>query len=99
MKYYILLLVLSLSLSTYAQKVEKDGKTYEVKKEKIFLDGEEVTDSLNLEEKTAILKQASIISEKIELQEKAEKEAGKLQKEMKKAEKKQKRHKKRLKKL
>ncbi|MFC0603198.1 hypothetical protein [Winogradskyella pulchriflava] len=90
MKYYIILLFLSLSLSSFAQKVEKDGKTYEVKKEKIFVDGKEVTETLNNEEKQAILNKAATISEKMKKQEKAEKAAKKLEKEHKKAEKAQK---------
>ncbi len=60
-----------ISFSSFAQKVEKDGKTYEVKKEKIFLNGEDVTETLNLEEKQAILKEAETISEKIKTKEKA----------------------------
>ena len=73
-----------------AQDIERDGKIYQVKKERIFLDGKDVTETLNLEEKTAILKQASIVSEKIKSNETALKEAEKLEKEMAKAEKAQK---------
>ena len=90
MKYYIILLFLALSLTSFAQKVTKDGKTYEVKKEKIFLDGKDVTETLNIEEKQHILKEAAMISERMKLQEKAKKEAEKLEKETKKAEKAQK---------
>jgi len=90
MKYIIILLAFTFSISINAQEVVKDGKTYEVKKEKIFLDGKEVTETLSIEDKTEIMKQASRISEKMKLQEKAEKEAKKLEKETKKAEKAQK---------
>ncbi|WP_426432214.1 hypothetical protein ACPX19_06480 [Winogradskyella sp. HB-48] len=90
MKYYIILLLLAFSLTSFAQTVEKDGKTYEVKKEKIFLDGNEVTETLSLEEKEAILKQAATINEKLKVDEKAQKAAEKLEKEAKKAEKAQK---------
>ncbi|MDG5490429.1 hypothetical protein [Psychroserpens sp. SPM9] len=97
MKYIIILLMLTFSITLHAQEVQKDGKTYEVKKEKIFLDGKEVTDTLSLEDKTAILKEAATISEQIQrkeaaekLEEKKQKEAKKLEKEKKKAEKAQK---------
>jgi len=90
MKYIIILLAFTFSISINAQEVVKDGKTYEVKKEKIFLDGKEVTETLSIEDKTEIMKLASRISEKMKLQEKAEKEAKKLEKETKKAEKAQK---------
>lgn len=90
MKNYIILLLLAFSLTGFAQEVKKGEKVYEVKKEKIFLDGKEVTDTLSLEERDAILKQASSINEKIKAAEKAEKEAKKLEKEKRKAEKAQK---------
>ena len=90
MKYYIILLFLAFSFSSFAQKVEKDGKTYEVKKEKIFLNGEDVTETINLEDKQTILKKAATISEELKMKEKAEKAAKKLEKENKKAEKAQK---------
>mgnify|MGYP000862198046 CR=1 FL=1 len=90
MKYYFILLFFSLSLTSFAQKVEKAGKTYEVKKERIFLDGKDVTGALNLEEKQAVLNQATMISEKIKILEKTEKEAEKLVKQTKKAKKSQK---------
>ncbi|GAB5563637.1 MAG: hypothetical protein Wins2KO_07000 [Winogradskyella sp.] len=96
MKYYILLLFLGFSLSTFAQKVEKDGKTYEVKNEKVYLDGEDITTTLSTEEKALILKDAAAISEKMKLEKKAQKakekaekkkaqEAKKIEKERKKA--------------
>ncbi|WP_296384540.1 hypothetical protein [Winogradskyella sp.] len=87
MKYYIILLFLTVSLTSFAQKVEKDGKTYEVKKEKVFLDGKDVTETLNLEEKDAILKQVATILGKIKMQEKVQKASEKLEKDKKKAEK------------
>lgn len=97
MKYYILLLSLILSLTSFAQTIEKGGKTYDVKKEKIFLEGIDVTETLNLEEKQAIFKEASLISEKLKLEklakkeeEKANKASKKLEKDTKKAKKSQK---------
>ncbi|WP_204344230.1 hypothetical protein [Psychroserpens algicola] len=90
MKYIIIIIVMAFSVTMNAQQVEKDGKTYEVKKDKIFLNGEDVTETLNLEERAAILKQAATISEKMKMKEKAEKEAEKLEKDKKKAEKAQK---------
>ncbi|MDN3491854.1 hypothetical protein [Winogradskyella bathintestinalis] len=101
MKYYILLLFLAFSLISLAQKVEKDGKTYIIKKEKIFLEGKEVTDSLSEEEKTLIFKEGVLIRESLNLKaielERKEKErkgkeeaAAKLEKESKKAQKAQK---------
>ena len=98
MRYYIVLLFFAISFSSFAQTLEKDGKTYEVKDEKIFLNGEDVTGTLNAEEKVIILKEATGISEKLKTEEKAkeekekadkkkEKAAEKLQKEQKKAEK------------
>ena len=96
MKYYSLLLVLLLTLTCFAQSVEKDGKIYKVKKEKIFLGDTDVTETLSIEEKQDILKQAAIISDKIKAQQKAEKATKKLEKEKKKAEKSQKKAEKEL---
>ena len=90
MKYMILVVLMLFGMTLQAQEVEKDGKTYEVKKEKIFLDGNDVTTTLSVEDKSFILKRAAAISEKMKMQEKAEKAAKKLEKEMEKAEKAQK---------
>ncbi|BAO75854.1 hypothetical protein [Winogradskyella sp. PG-2] len=93
MKYYIILLFLVFSLTSFAQQVQKDGKIYEVKKEKIFLNGEDVTEALNVEKKEAVLSQAATISEKLKMKEKLKKKP----KSMEKTRKKLKRLKKRLK--
>ncbi|WP_243473694.1 hypothetical protein [Winogradskyella sp. MH6] len=90
MKNYIILLLLAFYLTGFSQEVKKGEKTYEVKKEKIFLNGEDVTATLSTEEKEVIFKEASVISEKLKQAEKAEKEAKKLEKEKRKAEKSQK---------
>jgi len=63
MKYYIILLFLGLSLSGFTQEVSKEGKIYEVKNEKIYLNGEDITETLSLEKKTLIFKEAAAISE------------------------------------
>lgn len=90
MKNYIILLLLAFSLTGFAQEVKKGEKTYEVKKEKIFLNGEDVTTTLSVEEKEVIFKEAAVISEKLKKAENAQKTAQKLEKEKKKAEKAQK---------
>nr|WP_321232539.1 hypothetical protein [uncultured Psychroserpens sp.] len=87
MKYIIIIFLMAFSFTMNAQQVEKDGKTYEVKKEKIFLDGKEITETLSLEEKALILKEAATISGKMKIKEKAEKEAKKAQKASEKLEK------------
>jgi len=51
MRYYIILFLFTFSFSSFAQTIEKDGKTYEVKDEKIFCNGEAITENLNNEEK------------------------------------------------
>jgi len=71
MKYFITIVLLALSLSSFGQEVSKDGKIYEIKDEKIFLEGRDVTETLNVEEKAFLYKEAATISSKI----KAEKEA------------------------
>ncbi|MGS2725478.1 hypothetical protein ACU8DI_02635 [Psychroserpens sp. BH13MA-6] len=86
-KFIAILIIVFVSISANAQEVKKDGKTYEVKKEKIFLDGKDVTATLNAKEKSAILERATKISEQIKLQKEAEKKAENLEKEMRKAEK------------
>lgn len=93
------------SISINAQEIEKNGKLYKVKNERIFLDGKDVTETLKLEEKSAILKQANSVSEKNRLKEIAlkneadtKKQAEKLEKEKKKAEKAQKKAEKKQKK-
>lgn len=84
MKTYIsLILIVLFTTVAFSQKVERNGKTYTLKNEKILLDGEDVTDTLENEERVAILNSATEIRAKIT----EEKKAKKLQKEKKKAEK------------
>ncbi|MCL7762345.1 hypothetical protein MPF19_02880 [Polaribacter sp. Z014] len=73
MKYYIVLVLLAVSLNTFSQQVTKQGKVYEVKKEKIFLDKADVTEVLKIEEKAAILKEATLITAKLKKAEAAKK--------------------------
>lgn len=87
MKYIVLFFIFIFGLSINAQDIERDGILYQVKNERIFLDGKDVTDTLKLEKKTAIIKQANIKAEKLKLQEKALKEEAKVKKEAKKVEK------------
>lgn len=90
MKYIICLFILFISISVSAQNVERNGKTYEVKNERIFLDGKDVTDTLKAEDKSAILKlseKAKTEAQALKEYAKAEKEAEKLIKEKEKAEK------------
>ena len=87
MKYLVLIFVVMFSMTINAQEVQKDGKLYQVKNERIFLEGKDITETLTPENKTAILNKASRITEKMKLEEIALKESEKLEKEKKKAEK------------
>ncbi|MGJ8746109.1 hypothetical protein [Polaribacter sp.] len=91
MKYFIIVLFFSISVSSFAQKIKKGGVIYEVKKEKIFLNGENITKTLSFDEMQAIFKEAFLVYEKkeeIEKLEKAQKKAYKIsKKEERKAEK------------
>lgn len=80
MKHFIILLFLSLSFTTFSQKVIKNGKVYKVKKDKIFLDGNNVTGILKVEEREAIYKEQALILQKLKLEEEAEKKADELKK-------------------
>lgn len=82
-KHIILGIFTCFFISLNAQKVEVKGKTYEVKNDKIYLDGNEVTTILTPIEKEDIFKQALQKREDLN----AEKLSKKLEKEKKKAEK------------
>ncbi len=56
MKYIITLLLVVFTVALNAQEVLKDGKTYDVKKDKIFLDGKDITETLSIEETGALFK-------------------------------------------
>ncbi|MBO6605601.1 hypothetical protein [Psychroserpens sp.] len=90
MKLLLTLSILCLSLCSFGQEVERNGKLYEVKKDRIFLDDKDVTDVLPEDDRSLIIKQAALISEKEVLT----KQAKKLKKEQKKTEKAQKKLKK-----
>jgi len=87
MKQLITVLFMAATLFIQAQTVIKDGKTYTIKKEKIFLDGNEVTSTLSEALKTEIIGKAATISEQLKADTKAKKEADQLDKANKKAEK------------
>jgi len=74
-----------------AQKVEYDGKKYQVKGEKIFFEDQDITETLSFEEQNAIKNKLSeqLVSEKkIKEAEKAQKKAEKAQKRAEKAQRK-----------
>ncbi len=67
MKYIILIFIFTLSISLSAQDIEKDGK--------------DITETLKLNKKRAILEQANLTSEKIKIKDKALEEEANVQKE------------------
>lgn len=97
MRYLITLLIFAYSFCISAQVVKKDGKSYEVKKDKILLDGKDITSTLNKDERDLIFEEAKAISLDLKFRENAKKETKKAQKEAKKAEKSQKKAEKALK--
>lgn len=76
-----------MALSINAQTVISNGKSYTVKKSKIFLDGEEITTTFSEADKTDILDRASAISDEMDADAKVKREAKALEKANKKAEK------------
>ena len=105
MKYLILLLLVGFGYTVGAQEVNFNGKTYKIKKEQVFKDGIDVTETLTIEEKQQIraafdkkmaqIKESEEVAKRLE---KAEKEQKKAEKERKKVEKEQKKLEKALKK-
>ncbi|XMO88408.1 hypothetical protein AAFN75_08935 [Algibacter sp. AS12] len=105
MKYLLIVLFLGLGFVVNAQDVNFNGEPYEIKKDKIFKAGVDVTETLSEEDKAGVLaafnsKMAQIknAEETKKRVEKAEKEQEKAEKEQKQAEKKQKKAEKELKK-
>ena len=94
MKYLIVVFFLTFGLVANAQKVESNGTEYKVKGEKIFKNGEDVTDLLTEAEKLQI---KNALAEKIK-KEKANKEKEKVKSDLKKKEKKHKKSEKKQKK-
>lgn len=97
MKFWITILFLSLGLYLNAQEVKHEGKTYEIKKGKIFLEGKDVTDTFTKEEIEAFKVKIAKAKEEYDKAQKQEKEAKKLENQAKKAEKAQKKGRKRIK--
>jgi septal ring factor EnvC (AmiA/AmiB activator) len=105
MKYLLLLLLLGFGYTVGAQEVNFNGETYKIKKERIFKDSIDVTETLSDDEKQQIraafnremaqIKESEEVAKRLE---KAEKEQKKAEKERKKAEKEQKKVEKALKK-
>ncbi|MCB4798490.1 hypothetical protein [Neotamlana laminarinivorans] len=92
MKYLMLALCLSFSLAINAQKVKVNKQNFEVKGDRIFNEGKDVTETLSVENKNAI-KKAIENKKEAELakqNEKAKKEAKKIEKQEKAAENKRK---------
>lgn len=73
MKYLLILLFLGIGFFANAQKVERNGKTYVVKKGKIIHDGNDVTSTFSLEEQAAIKKEFSKLVNELKQKEKEEK--------------------------
>ena len=69
MQQIIFLVLITFSIGLNGQEVKKDGKIYQVKKERIFLEGKDVTEVLNNEESRSILKTAKSISKSSEKEE------------------------------
>lgn len=97
MRYLLILLFLGISFFGNAQEVERNGKTYVVKKGKIMHNGNDVTATFSLEEQAVIKKEYSKLVNELKQKEKEEKRKKKLEKEKKKAENKQKKAEKELK--
>jgi chromosome segregation ATPase len=91
MKYIVVVLFLGLGFLSNAQVIERDGKKYVVKKDKILLDGNDVTSTFSIEEQAQLKAEFSKLSEEIKLKKKEEERIKKAEKEQKKAEKDKKR--------
>lgn len=90
MKYILVVLFLGFGWFSNAQVVEREGKKYVVKKDKILLDGNDVTATFSVEEQAKIRAEFSKLEEEIKLKKKEEERLEKAEKERKKAEKAQK---------
>lgn len=87
MKYILVALFLGLGIFSTAQEVEREGKKYVVKKDKILLDGNDVTSTFSLEDQAKIKAEFSKLADEIKLNEKEAKKLKNAEKEQKKAEK------------
>ena len=91
MKYILVVLFLGIGFFSNAQEVERNGKKYIVKKDRILQDGNDVTSTFSLEEQSKIKDEFSRLVEEIKLKEKEEKRFKKAEKDQKNAEKDRKR--------
>lgn len=105
MRFLLLLLFIGLGNVLNAQDINLNGVNYEIKNDRVFKAGVDITDTLSADEKQDILQAFDKKMTQIEASEatkkrieKAEKEQEKAEKDQKKAEKKQKRAEKELKK-
>ena len=87
MKFILVVLFLGFGWFSNAQVVEREGKKYVVKKDKILLDGNDVTATFSVEEQAKIKAEFSKLAEEIKLKKKEEERLEKAEKERKKAEK------------
>ena len=67
MKYILVVLFLGLGFFSNAQEVEREGKKYVVKKDKILLDGNDVTSTFSLEEQAEIKAEFSRLADEIKI--------------------------------
>ena len=98
MKLLITFIFVMSGLIVNGQEVMMNGKSYEVKKGVIYLDGLDVTSTLTIEEQNAIHARFQELSENLRIKEELEKNAKKAEKAQKKTEKKLKKAEKELKK-
>jgi len=91
MKYILIILFLGLGFFSTAQEVEKNGKKYVVKKDKIFLEGTDVTSTFSVEEQAQLKDEFSRLAKEIKLKKEEEKRLKNAEKDQKKAEKDRKR--------
>lgn len=91
MKYILVALMLGFGFFSNAQEIERNGKKYIVKKDRIFHDGNDVTATFSLEEQSKIKEEFSILKAEIKLKEKEEKRLKNIEKERKQLEKDKKR--------
>jgi hypothetical protein len=91
MKYILVALILGFGFFSNAQEVERNGKKYVVKKDKIFHDGNDVTATFSIEEQMKIKEDFSLLEAKMKLKEKEEKRLKNIEKERKQLEKDKKR--------
>jgi len=80
MRYLLLLLFLGIGFFGNAQEVERNGKTYVVKKGKIMHDSNDVTSTFSVDEQATIKRDFSKLANDLKKKEKAEKRQKNLKK-------------------